>query len=157
MLHAAVRVGAAQVCGPQLDVLLLDAHVHAVYVLGVGGGDDAEHGAVARMGEEELVQRVEERSGLIVDLARGAEQGVGDIVRGRRGCGPPEGIGGDEGEGVDAVAELARQRQQQGEGRVGRGRGAKRRRGGVLGGAGADGRGGRCVVHGRIRGAAAGG
>lgn len=125
-------------------------------MLGEGRGNDAEHGAIGGVREEELVERVEDRGCLVVHLARHRQQARGNIVLGRRGRGPPEGELGDEGVRIDLIAQLARKRQQERKGRVRRrvvdeGRGA-RVRGGALAG-GPDRRG---VVHDGV-GAAAGG
>lgn len=119
---------AAEIGGPQLEVLFLDAEVEAGDVERGGGGDDAEDVAVARVGEEELVVGVEDVDGLVVDALAGAQQGDAGIAAvggGRlgRGAGPPEGRLGYEGIGIDAVAQLSGQRQQQRKGGVGPGAG----------------------------------
>lgn len=109
-LQAAVGALAAQVRGPQPQVLLADAEVDALDALGVRGGDHAEDVAVARVGEEELVLRVQDGDGLVVDLPVGPEQVSADVVLHGRLAGPPEGVGRGQGVGVDAVAQLAGQR-----------------------------------------------
>lgn len=131
VLQAAICALAAEVGGPQTEVFLADAEVDAVHGLGVRGGDDTEDIAVARVGEEELVGRVQDGRRLGVDLAAGLQQAHGDVVLGGGLVGPPEGIRRAEGEGVDAVAQFAGEREQQGEGGVGHGRGRGRRGEGV--------------------------
>lgn len=149
--QAAVWAAAADIGGPQADVLVADAEEDILDVLGEGRGDDAEDVAVAGVAEDEDVVGVQHGAGLAVQLAAGAQQGRGDAVaRGRR-VRVPEGPRHGEHEGVDAVAQLAGQRQQQREGRVrpglGRGRGGQR---GVARARGREGDVGGRVEHGRV-------
>lgn len=170
--QAAVGALAAEIGGPQAQVALADAEVDGVHGGGVRGGDDAEDVAVAWVGEEELVAGVEQRGGLVVELAAGLQQADGDVVLCGRGAGPPEGEGRGQGVGVDAVAQLAGERQQQREGGVGGGGsgssssssgGSGSSRGGGRGGerglaqaGGREGDVGRGVEHGRVGRVAAG-